>query len=109
MQKLWKNVFTFFFLLVLGAEAKSTAQEKFLVQTHSFPDQSSVPRSSDLALYWKALPPSAIKEHRCVVWGFGGGGGGEVRGREGSEVEGSKVLGGGTEPGRLLIGLPPNQ
>jgi hypothetical protein len=46
-----------------GSEIK-TMQDKFLVQTYTFPDAETVPRLSDLPMYWKALPTASIKEHR---------------------------------------------
>ena len=42
------------------------AQDKFLVQTHTFVDQKSIPSSTELARYWRALPPPAVREHRLV-------------------------------------------
>ena len=46
-----------------GSEVK-TSQDKFLVQTHTFPDQVNVPKPDQLVAYWKNLIMSSIHEHR---------------------------------------------
>lgn len=54
------------FLFCLFSGSKVSGQDKFLVQTYSFPDSSSVPKTDDLPRFWKTLSPTDISEHKYV-------------------------------------------
>ena len=60
----WDGKYESYWLHLLSGSEIKTTQDKFLVQTHTFPDAQTVPQLSDLPMYWKALPSASVKEHR---------------------------------------------
>lgn len=59
-----KSVAKVHVLLAPGTGDVSVAQDKFLVQSYTFVTPSPVPEPGSLMAVWKALPDSAIAEHR---------------------------------------------
>ncbi len=61
-----EDMFFVCLFVYLSSGSKVSGQDKFLVQTYSFPDSSSVPKTDDLPRFWKTLSPTDISEHKCV-------------------------------------------